>query len=387
MHFDLPTLIAATTLAAVALAAPVLLVAFRSRDHAGLGLWGAGLVVNALSYPAFGLRAWGWTEASIILSNLLTALTLVLQTRALQEFRPASRPAAPPWSLWFLLVMNVIVAAVLVHDDRWRNLMVLLLQVALSLLFLREALGRGPDEPHLSGRLVLVGGITLLVALLVLRMALMATASQWDARFNVPVHVQSLTYFATLAVLLLNTIGFVLMQMEAALARQHALATRDALTGTYNRAALTEFLDVLGSQARRQHRPMAFLMLDIDHFKHVNDAHGHPAGDEVLREVARRIHKRMRRSDILTRYGGEEFLAILPFTDQAAALRIAEDIRQSVAAGAISTRVAQVAVTISVGVHAGVPTDGAAALQAMIALSDQALYSAKEGGRNRVECR
>lgn len=385
MKLDLATLIAAITMAASALALPILFVGLRAKVHQGLTLWGVGLVLNALSYPAFGLRALGWTATSILLSNLLTGLTLVLHTQAVAAFqRGRTRPLAV-WVLWLLLALNVLAAAMFLQDDHLRNVLVALLQGAMAFMLLREAWGPGLAENRLTGRLVLMGGTGLLFAMLAGRTVLMLQASDWNSGFNVPGQVQVFTYFITLAVLLINTVGFVLMQMEHAIAQQRALATRDALTGVHNRTALKDFLAMHGAQSRRQNEPLAFLMLDIDHFKLVNDEHGHLAGDHVLREVAHRIQQRMRQSDILTRYGGEEFLAILPFTDRDGAVRMAQEIRQSMESSPIQVDNRSVPITISIGVHAGIPGEGDKDLEVMINLSDKALYVAKNTGRNRVE--
>mgnify|MGYP001389551018 FL=1 len=139
-----------------------------------------------------------------------------------------------------------------------------------------------------------------------------------------------------------------------------------------------------GAQARRRGTPLAFLMLDIDHFKRVNDEHGHLAGDQVLKEVANRVRHGMRQSDFLARFGGEEFLAVLPATDGAGALVLAEKIRQSIEAEPVRFQEQGIAVTISVGVSFGIPGESPKSLEELIAHSDQALYAAKSAGRNCV---
>ena len=128
-------------------------------------------------------------------------------------------------------------------------------------------------------------------------------------------------------------------------------------------------------------------MLDIDHFKRVNDTYGHQAGDAVLREVALRIRQRLRQADLVARYGGEEFQAVLPATDQAGALRQAEHVRKAIESSPVRLTNAMVPITLSVGVHAGIPDDSPRALDGQIGLSDEALYAAKNAGRNRVEWR
>jgi len=195
------------------------------------------------------------------------------------------------------------------------------------------------------------------------------------------------TYFAILAVLLLNSMGYVLMQMEHAVSQQHELASHDRLTGLYNRLALMELMDHHLALARRRRTPLALLMLDIDHFKVVNDQHGHLVGDEVLRQVAQRAQARLRGADLLARFGGEEFLALLPATPVEGAQAVAEGIRRAVGDSPMVVNGVSIPVTISIGVHAAIPAEGPTAAEAMIALSDQALYDAKHQGRNRVVVR
>jgi diguanylate cyclase (GGDEF)-like protein len=164
-------------------------------------------------------------------------------------------------------------------------------------------------------------------------------------------------------------------------AQVRALATIDDLTGTANRRS---FFDVAGhalAQTRRSGTPLAAIMLDIDHFKRVNDTHGHVVGDEVIRTVAARLSGRLRQSDTIGRYGGEEFAVLLAGADADAAARIAEELRTAVDATPVDTRAGSLPVTISLGVAELRPDDDVIAL---LAHADEALYRAKSDGRNRV---
>jgi diguanylate cyclase (GGDEF)-like protein len=167
-----------------------------------------------------------------------------------------------------------------------------------------------------------------------------------------------------------------------------AEAATDPLTGLLNRGQLGPSLASLVAAARRHGRPLACLMADIDRFKAVNDAYGHGAGDQVLREVAVRLRSGKRESDVLVRYGGEEFVALLPETDAAGARTLAEKLRIRVAGSPIPVRPEvgapyEVDVRISIGVATWSErmTDGAG----LVAAADEALFRAKEAGRNRVE--
>lgn len=160
--------------------------------------------------------------------------------------------------------------------------------------------------------------------------------------------------------------------------------TRDALTGVRNRAYFDKKILAELKRSRREQRPLALIMLDIDHFKRINDQYGHLAGDAVIRTVAQRIRAHLRRSsDQICRYGGEEFALILPNTDLAGALQVAEQVRQLIAMQPCTTEVAELPVTISLGVHAQV-ADASTSTHALIEHADKALYQAKTAGRNRV---
>jgi diguanylate cyclase (GGDEF)-like protein len=165
-----------------------------------------------------------------------------------------------------------------------------------------------------------------------------------------------------------------------------SLATTDPLTGALNRGAITEALQSAVAQSRSQGTAVSVVLADADHFKRVNDTHGHPAGDAVLRELARRFTATVRSPDIFGRYGGEEFVFVLCGGDMPQALRIAERLRQCVAAAPIVIDAASgqaLAVTISLGV-AGNHQDRQASADDLVKQADLALYAAKAAGRDCV---
>ena len=156
-------------------------------------------------------------------------------------------------------------------------------------------------------------------------------------------------------------------------------ADTDALTGLANRRFAMAALDRTVAEARRSGKPVSLIVFDIDHFKQVNDRHGHPAGDRVIARVARIAQRQARERDCLGRIGGEEFLWLMPGCDAPSALRAAERLRWAIEAGTHSAPIPSV--TISAG-HAEME-QGDAAL-ALFARADEALYAAKREGRNRV---
>jgi len=162
------------------------------------------------------------------------------------------------------------------------------------------------------------------------------------------------------------------------------MAITDALTGLHNRRYMESHLGTLAEQAAARGRPMTLLIIDIDHFKVINDTFGHDAGDDVLREFAIRLRKSTRGIDLACRYGGEEFVVVMPETDKSVATVVAERIRRRIASEPFAIRAGEgtVDVTISIGLAA---LNGASeSVAAVLKRADQALYRAKHEGRNRV---
>jgi diguanylate cyclase (GGDEF)-like protein len=161
-----------------------------------------------------------------------------------------------------------------------------------------------------------------------------------------------------------------------------SLALTDPLTGLQNRRSLFELGRVEFSRALRMDRHFCCMMLDLDHFKLINDNYGHPVGDQVLQEIATRCKNSVRAVDLIGRYGGEELIIFLPETDRETAFQVAERLRISIDSAPIKVSNGELKVTISIGVAAKDPytTD----LETLIARADQAMYIAKHKGRNRV---
>ncbi len=161
------------------------------------------------------------------------------------------------------------------------------------------------------------------------------------------------------------------------------MAITDALTGLYNRRYMESHVGTLVEQASSRGKPLTVLVLDIDYFKSINDSWGHDAGDDVLREFALRIKKSIRGIDLACRYGGEEFVVVMPETDMAVATVVAERLRRRIATEPfpIQQGARMIEVTISVGIAALGKGDTAAGV---LKRADQALYRAKRDGRNRV---
>jgi diguanylate cyclase (GGDEF)-like protein len=202
--------------------------------------------------------------------------------------------------------------------------------------------------------------------------------SWWNARHTL--YVLALALAATMGVL--GWVVFLRMRVKQQTALLQHQATHDGLTGMWNRKAVLDLLQREFEIASRAHTNIGVMMLDADHFKQINDTHGHLAGDAVLRELARRIQSSLRSSDLTGRYGGEEFLVVLPGCTLEQVSSCAERIRSTIADQPIDAESAPLAVTVSIGTSILAPTLNSPT--DALSKADEALYQAKRMGRNRV---
>lgn len=171
-------------------------------------------------------------------------------------------------------------------------------------------------------------------------------------------------------------------ELAEALARVEALAVVDQVTGLYNRHYFFTVIQHFFEEARRYAQPLSCLMIDVDHFKNINDSYGHIFGDHVLKAVGNRLKVSSRKSDLLARYGGEEFVLFTPNTDLTTAYVLAERIRAGIERERVTIGATTAHVTVSIGLSGTeMVTEGP--LESLIDTADQALYTAKRGGRNR----
>jgi diguanylate cyclase (GGDEF)-like protein len=183
------------------------------------------------------------------------------------------------------------------------------------------------------------------------------------------------------AALVLYSVCFLIYRNSLSAEVLRRLATTDPLTGAFNRR---HYMDLMSREQRRADRygtVYSVLMIDIDHFKRVNDTHGHQIGDQAIQAMADACKRTMRPTDIVARYGGEEFIITLTHTEAAGAVKVAERLRQAVADIVLPTDHGALQFTISIGVSTYAKPSR---LEQIIGAADEALYAAKKGGRNRV---
>jgi diguanylate cyclase (GGDEF)-like protein len=245
---------------------------------------------------------------------------------------------------------------------------------AMSFILLRP----GPDASLLQ-RIIGVNDFVFFVALGVRAYTGMMYGA--PALF-LPNAVQTFSYLTGYLLMIVNGFGFLLLCKEKDDQAMEQLATIDSLTGLVNRRAFFERTDSARRLARRLRKPISLMMLDIDHFKRLNDRFGHATGDEALCVFAATAQQVLRDHDIMGRLGGEEFALVLPGTNLEGALQAAERLRLAVSDAVLPTSGGGYFMTVSIGVALIDPNEH---INAALARADHALYAAKSAGRNRVE--
>lgn len=368
-------------IAAASLAMAASLAAARPQRREGTGLWALGLVMHAATYVLYAMRGRVPDWASIVLSNMLLAGTFAMALGAVCQFRGR----ALPWGRMLAPVVAMTALYMVFLDDYHARIMVAGILAPVQISMVLWVLWRPQPLAQLRGAWLFTVGLSLQFALLALRGLLAAMhAIPLDGLMRSS-PMQSFVFMAAFVVVILASLGFILMAKDRADADNRYFAVHDELTGAANRRALIQALDRDLARALRSGEPYALLMLDIDHFKAVNDTHGHRAGDRVLCHVATVLRARLRAQDLIGRYGGEEFMLLLPNTTLDGAVALAETLREVMEQSPCLHEGRSIAVTVSIGV-CGTQMESIQDWDRLIQAADQALYRAKAAGRNRVEC-
>ena len=352
----------------------------RHSQRQGLRLCASGLALFALSLPTLALRGVLIPEAiSIVAGNLMVAASLALLLMAVCRFHSARVQA---W--WVTMPMVVLPPGLLMMLSSLSGRVILasLVYAAQHILLGWITLRLRPDRSG-DGHVLAASASLACAAVLLVRAALEAFGINSTPSFTSPELRHNYYILTMMIALIVFTLGFIFMVREAADENFRQLSIRDELTGIANRRHLVSPLRERLAEADRVHSPLTLLMIDLDHFKAVNDRLGHLVGDEVLKEVAHAISARVRINDFVGRYGGEAFLVILPHTAPRTAVVLAEDLRRAIEAMTIQYGGIRLGVTVSIGVCGSLP-DAPLSLDALIEGADQAMYGAKNQGRNRV---
>ncbi len=356
--------------------------ALLGEDRAAVVHWGAFLLMTGGVLLLAGGRGeprhWIFYNGANVLS-LLAFAAMRRGTERFMRLPDSDREQAA----MLLLVAGAI--ALVGPDERQASWRVVLAYGGQAYIVMRTMwTTRRPLQAEFGRRtLVAIVGPGVLIALMLLALALRQALD-----FEHPVEMQrnvatnyALMYYYLGGTALFN-FGFMVLLTQRLVVQLRHVSQRDALTGLFNRRAVDIEVQRQWERFQRHHRPFAVLLVDIDHFKRINDTRGHAAGDEVLAQVAALLESHARSTDAVGRIGGEEFVVLLPDVDAAEALRSAERLRVLVEERELRARGEPLTVTVSVGIALARPGDPHA--EAMIARADEALYRAKAEGRNRV---
>lgn len=360
-----------------------LMVGIAARRHLreGMGYWALGLLAHTVTYLLFAQRGQISDWLSVVLGNVLLSCVFALFTEGVFQFQKR-RP--PRWLLWSPVLVVAVLFAALLPWYTARVVAAVLIYMLQTLLLVVTVLQKRKVTAGV-GQYFLVAGFLVLMTMLLLQGVGVLLYRDEIKSVQTSHWVPSVVFLTAALCTVVVSLGLILMAKERADERNRNLAMRDELTGLINRRSLLESLEQQLAMAKRQGQPLALLMLDIDYFKQVNDGHGHLTGDAVLRHMARTIAGRTRAQDLPGRLGGEEFLVILPNTTLQGAAQLAEVLRQGIEASPFKTEDGQtIAITLSLGVAEQSQLE-APRCDDLISAADQALYLAKQKGRNRVE--
>jgi diguanylate cyclase (GGDEF)-like protein len=320
---------------------------------------------------------------SIVLGNGGMWFGVALHVRGFRLFNdPSSTWRLPVFSAAIGLALFAIAAALGLGYVA-RCVVTSSFLVSMMVLGLRELLAGGGPAAERS-RIVCIALCGMVLVCHIARIGLVLTAEHVDTNLLHPSLERTIAFFPAVLYVLGVGMGFLMMHRERSDARSRQLALVDPLTGCANRRALEDRLTGELAFARRTKKPLSMLVVDVDHFKRVNDTHGHAIGDEVIRHVAEVLRGGVRTSDVVARYGGEEFCAVLREADLDGASILAERLRAAIAGREVTVGERTLQVTASIGVATFEAGDEVAP-DSMFRRADAALYRAKQNGRNRVE--
>ena len=346
----------------------------------GMGCWAAGLLMHSVAYVLLSLRGRIPDLLSVVAANVLIAGTLAALLAAVHQFQ------GRPWPRWRMGVPVAFLALVFPFLlDRYAarvavSCAIYVLQIGLLLWALRS-----PEHPSPGrGAVLLMAGLAAQALVLAVRVAAALWGPDQPAQLLQSGTVQSLTFLGSFVTVLTASLGFVFMSKDRLDDGNRRMAAMDPLTGVANRRSIILALDRDVARATRMREPIALMMVDIDHFKRVNDEHGHLAGDQVLCHVVDVLRERVRTQDMVGRYGGEEFLVLLPDTGLKGAAELARQLCHSVEQSPCIWEGKPLFVTVSIGVF-GARMEPGDSWDMLIDAADRAMYRAKQNGRNRVE--
>jgi diguanylate cyclase len=379
-NFDLKTIIFMSMLLTFMLS---MMLAITRKHHKGMhgpGYWAVGNLVIGLGMVLMLIQL-DAPKPVLLPGMALIGVGLSLYINGIQAFVDRNPDHRIPVVVFFLLLAIEAYFMLQQHNMRLTAILSAIVFVAIYLYCARLTFSR--DEGIVGSLFWIASSLYLLMAVLMLGRAFYATqvdATVFDSFATWPVNAYTFMLGAVSQFCIASL--FVLILSYKLNQKLESFATIDGLTGVLNRRGLEDAAIKMQDICKRINLSMAILLIDIDHFKKVNDKYGHLTGDDVLRHLSKEIASVLRSSDVLGRYGGEEFCVFLPNTTESDAIGLAERIRAGVEANHFQELQGSIKTTVSIGVadsvRAGYDFKG------LVATADSAMYSAKNSGRNRV---
>jgi diguanylate cyclase (GGDEF)-like protein len=385
MPLDFRTLVtvAALTSGLVALALAFAMRAQPERLRGSVRAWTLGIAVQALGWLLVGFHDL-WPDAvTIVFANLLVTAGYTECVQALRLFGQRRRLDA----LYALpgAVLVTSIAFTWIWPDRPLRMAVnsVLLTLVFAIASVITLRLRAPGSQRTPGQWLVASVFVLGTTMLLVRTVGLAFETPPLPGAGGVAPLQLMLYLWAALGPAIATFGFSLMLNDLLNAELERLATLDPLTGVYNRRSIEDFATRAIAAARRHGHKVSVLLVDADHFKRINDEMGHEAGDSALRTLVGVLRLNARREDAVGRMGGEEFVVLMPDTDEAAGVAGAERLRAAVEAARFAVGTQRVPLRVSIGVAA--LRDARDDFPMLVRRADRALYEAKRGGRNRVE--
>jgi diguanylate cyclase (GGDEF)-like protein len=377
------TLILALLIMSLLLGALCLVVAREQKRATALRWWGWGALVYALGL--FVTQQQSLRPASIILGNALIAWVPILCAQAVLQYTP--RRLANGWT--YSLLVAAILAIVIANTLDWHPRLITfnaptLVAVIVFVAAIWRLLQAPPEHAVLASRLLVISMIFSVVVWCLRAAFLMGAMGKFDDRDTVD-FIVALFAIAQIVTSVASTMALFWVEVQRNEAALVSMALSDPLTGVANRRAVIERFAQLVATRERTGTGFALIAIDLDHFKRINDEHGHHAGDAVLKHAAAIIDTQKRVEDVLGRIGGEEFVLLLPGQDAASGAVLAERVRAALEANPCPLPNHAQPVTLSAGV-AACPADGTS-WDTLFGCADVRCYAAKTAGRNRVVAR
>ncbi len=371
-------------LAAAAMALSLLLADEPGRDRKALRWWAAALLVSPLGWFIYRLYPGTDQVVGALAGKMLIAFGFVLYLHALLLLGRRPSPAVP----WLLLAPALVLLMSVLHWLVWPDrpmgtglLSLVCCWIALACALQALRLGQAEQAGGNGRVLALNFGTVALILLLRSALLLLPEGTLFAAPLVEALSQDWLVAYVIIAPVV-GTLNLALIDRARLTNRYRALANSDMLTGVASRGRFLEQAETRFLQSQAGLRALAVLLIDIDHFKAINDAHGHQVGDQVLQQVSRTIESALREVDLLGRIGGEEFAVLLPDAALEDALIVAERVRRSVARLLCNPESDALRVTVSVGCAVRKPED--TRFEAVLRRADLAMYAAKHAGRDRV---